>query len=116
MVSIRELGETGIIVVEPGAQLSFQTAAEVLKAVQADPSTVGQSVIINMKKTSIIDRSGVSGLMKVMKHTTQAGGHFALVALQPSVHRMLNSMSLNRVIDIYETESLAQRNMITRPK
>lgn len=116
MVSIRELGETGIIVIEPGDQLSFQAAEEVLKAVQAIPSAVGPSVIINMGKTRTIDRPGVSGLMKVMKHTKQAGGNFALAALQPTVYRMLTSMSLDRVIDIFETESLAQKNMISRPK
>ncbi len=115
MVSIRELEETGIIVIEPGDQLSVQAAEEVLKAVQALPAG-GSSVIINMAKTRTIDRPGVSGLMKVMKHTKQGGGSFALAALQPPVYRMLTSMSLNRVLDIYETESLAQKNMISRLK
>ncbi len=116
MVSVREVGETGIIVIEPGDQLSFQAAEDVLKAVQTISPAVARSVIINMEKTRTIDRPGVSGLMKVMKHTTQGGGHFALAALQPPVYRMLTSMSLNRVIDIFETESLAQKNMISRPK
>jgi anti-sigma B factor antagonist len=114
MIAIREHVDSGVTIIEPGSRLTLQNAQELLKAVEAIPTTIAPSVIVNMEQTSIVDSSGIGALVQVMKHVRRMNGGFALAVLRPEILRSFRLMNLHQVFDIYETEALARQQLIER--
>jgi anti-sigma B factor antagonist len=114
MISVRELAESGVTVIEPGPRLTLENAHELLKVVQTIPATIAPSIIVNMEQTSIVDSSGVGALVTAMRHLRKVNGGFALVGLRPEILRSFRLMNLHQVFDIYETETLARQQLSER--
>lgn len=114
MISVRELVDTGVIIIEPGQRLTLETAQELSKAVQSVPTSIAPAIIVNMEQTTVVDSSGVGALVNAMKHIKKSNGSFVLVGLRPEIQRSFRLMNLHQVFDMYETESLAQQHMKDR--
>jgi anti-sigma B factor antagonist len=114
MIAVREVVESGIVVVEPGPRLTLENAGEVLKIVKGVMPTVRPTIIINMAATTVLDSSGVGMLVNARKHIQALNGDFALAELRPEVHRMLQLMNLHQLFDIFETVPLAEKHFAAR--
>ncbi|MBX2992546.1 MAG: STAS domain-containing protein [Bacteroidetes bacterium] len=112
MISIRELTEKGLTVIEPGPRLTLENADEFLRLVQALPAAVGPILIVNMREIKIVDSSGVGALVNARKHMQSVNGFFALVDLRPEIGRMFKLMNLHNVFEMYESEELAYKDIL----
>ena len=111
MISVRELADKGLTVIEPGSRLTLDNAAELLNLVQDFPRTISPILIVNMRQLKIVDSSGVGALVNAQKHMHTINGSFALVALRPEIDRMFRMMNLHNVFEMYDSEELAYKDM-----
>jgi anti-anti-sigma factor len=114
MISIRELADAGVTVIEPGPRLTLENAQEFVKLVYALPSKIAPSIIVNLEGTMVVDSSGVGALVNVLKYVHAVKGKFALVGLRPDIQRSFRLMNLHQVFDIHESETLARQQMSGR--
>ncbi len=114
MISIRELADKGLTVIDPGPRLTLENAHEFLELVQALPAAIGPILIVNMRDIKTVDSSGVGALVNARKHMDTVNGFFALVALRPEIGRMFKLMNLHNVFEMYESEELAYKDIIAR--
>jgi anti-anti-sigma factor len=114
MIVMRDLGEIGATVIEPGPQLKLDNAQDFLKAVRTIPAVISPCVIVNMEKTSFVDSSGIGALVNALKHVRGLNGQFVLAGLRPEILRSFHLMNLHQVFDIYESEELARQQLKER--
>ena len=114
MISVRELEDLDVTVIEPGNRLTMDNASELLKIVQALPSSVVPAIVVSMKATTVVDSSGVGALVNAKKHVQKVNGRLVLADLRPEIARMFKLMNLHEVFAMYETEELALREMSFR--
>ena len=114
MISVRELADVGIVVIEPGVRLTLSNAHEFVRIVQTVPVGFGPSVIVNLEQTVAVDSAGVGALVNARNHIKKVSGSFALAGLRPEIQRTFQLMNLYQVFDIYEDEVLARKHMIAR--
>jgi anti-sigma B factor antagonist len=112
MISVVEIADAGITLVEPDERLTLENAHELLHVVKTASASLAPTVIVNMERTAIVDSSGVGALVKAMKLVQGVSGKFALAGLRPELHRTFQLMNLHQVFDIYETETLARASLI----
>lgn len=114
MISVRELADVGVTVIEPGEFLTLGNSEQFLKAIFEIPTHIAPAVIVNMEHTRIVDSSGVGALVTAMHHVRSMSGVFALAALRSEVRRTFHLMNLNQVFDMFDTEVLAQKQITKR--
>jgi anti-sigma B factor antagonist len=66
-----------------------------------------RKILLNMEKSSYIDSSGVSWLIKCHKLCQSEGGKFVLHSLPPSVVGILKMLRLEQVLNLAEDEPAA---------
>ncbi|HXG00532.1 MAG TPA: STAS domain-containing protein [Bacteroidota bacterium] len=114
MFAIHEHEDTGVTVVELGKRLTLQNAEELLKAVEGVVQGVAPSIVVNASNLTTLDSTGIGALVTIKNRVHQANGRFALAGLRPELRRMLTLMNLHQVLEVFETEDLATRAMLTR--
>lgn len=112
MITVRELADTGITIVEAGQRVTLETVRDFAKALEAAAAVPLPMIIVNMERTTMVDSSGVGALVLSLKQIKKAGGRFVLAALQPAVRRAFHLMNLYQVFEIFETEELARKHLL----
>lgn len=116
MIAVREVVESGVVVIETGPRLTLENAGELLKIVHGVAPTIRPVVIVNMAATTVLDSSGVGMLVNARKHIHALNGSFALAELRPEVYRMVQLMNLHPLFDIFETQALAEKHFAARKR
>jgi anti-anti-sigma factor len=114
MFAIREYDRTGVTVIDLGKRLTLQNADELLKATDTLLGRIAPHIVVNAGDLTTIDSSGIGALVTINNRVQQTGGRFAIVGLRSELRRMLTLMNLHQVLEIFETEELATKAMISR--
>lgn len=113
-MTIRELVDAGLILIEPGRQLTAANAQELMGAVQSVPRGAAPVIVVNMEHVGVVDSAGIGSMVKAQKHVQAVGGTLCLAGLQPQIHRMFQMMNLHHVFEIFETVELARKQFSAR--
>ncbi len=71
-------------------------------------SEPGSQLVLNLKNIKFIDSSGIGALISALKTARQNDGSFQLCSIQKDVFSLLSLMKLDKVFDIYSSESECQ--------
>lgn len=113
-MTIQELTDAGMILIEPGSRLTLANAQELLRAVQALPRGAAPVIVVNMEHVGVVDSAGIGSMVKAQKHVQAVGGALCLAGLRPEIHRMFQMMNLHRVFEMFENVELARKQFSTR--
>ena len=72
------------------------------------------NVVINMSGVGFIDSSGLSSLVKGLKHCRENGGELYLCNLQQAVRIIFELTRLDRTFDIFDNEATALAQIIAQ--
>lgn len=116
MISVVEIADAGITIIDPGSHLTLENASELTRIVHGVPSTFSPAVIIDLTQTSMVDSTGIGSLVTSMKHIKAVSGSFALAGLRPEIQRTFHLMNLYQVFDVFDTQALARKQITVRKK
>ena len=74
------------------------------------PSAYGKRVMLDLNDVSYLDSSGVGWLLACHKRMRQAGGKLVLHSYSPIVSNVLRVLKLERVLDLAENDSAAEKS------
>ena len=66
-----------------------------------------RSIVINFEKVNFIDSSGIGLIVSIFKTMQQKEGRFALSNLSPKNMEIFSITRLNKILDIFNSESEA---------
>lgn len=81
-----------------GGELDLATAGHLERAVSACLSAGSPDVALDLAGVTFMDRSGIHALLLAQRLVNAGGGRFRLVALSPSVGRILVPGDLRRLL------------------
>ena len=113
-MTIRELTDADLMVIEPGKRLTLANAQELISAVQSLPRGVAPTIVVNMEHVEVVDSAGIGSMVKAQKYIQGIGGTFCLASLRPEIRRMFQMMNLHQVFEMYETVELARKHFSAR--
>ncbi|QDU95366.1 STAS domain-containing protein [Lignipirellula cremea] len=92
------------------------TQKEVSTVAELFPDTLGQdawskNVLLNMESSEFIDSSGISWLLSTHRRFREKGGRLVLHTLTPSVMNVLRVLRMQLVLDVAESEALAEQKL-----
>ncbi len=100
-----------VTVVNAGTELTMDNAHELLRLIHAVPSGISPRVVIDMRRTRVMDSTGVGALVSSMRYVRQHQGGFALTNLSPGLQRMFHVMNLDNVLAVYESVEAASQDL-----
>ena len=116
MISVVEIADAGITIIEPGSHLTLENASELTRIVHGILSTFTPAVIIDLTQTTMLDSTGIGALVTSVKHIKAVNGIFALVGLRPEIQRTFHLMNLYQVFDVFDTQALARKQITAQKK
>ncbi|OHC74341.1 MAG: hypothetical protein A3G18_03045 [Rhodospirillales bacterium RIFCSPLOWO2_12_FULL_58_28] len=91
--------EGGILIAGFEGDIDLENSGDV-RSVLLDCVFRGRAVVVDMSKVSLIDSSGVAGLLEAFQSARKKGKKFVLADLDPSVMRVLKLARLDMVFVI----------------
>ncbi len=113
-MTIRELADAGLILIEPDGHLTLTNAQELMRAVQSVPRGAAPVIVVNMEHVGVVDSAGIGAMVKAQKYVRAIGGTLCLAGLRPEIHRMFQMMNLHHVFEMFETVELVRKQFSTR--
>ncbi len=106
-MTINERQVNGISIFDLDGEIRYNHAPLLNKNI-TDKINKGQStIIINFKKVTYIDSSGIGALINVLKKIKDIKGHFALINLSTQVNKVFELTRLTKLFDIHISEGEA---------
>lgn len=72
-MTIRELTDADLMVIEPGKRLTLANAQELISAVQSLPRGVAPTIVVNMEHVEVVDSAGIGSMVKAEVHSGHWG-------------------------------------------
>ncbi len=113
-VMMNAVHRAGVTVFDPGASLTVENAHELLKLLRFHTTATVPNIVVNMKRTEVLDSTGIGALITSMRYVRTLNGGFALSNLSPELDRMLSLMNLHRTLDIFDSEDIAAEHLAHR--
>ncbi|MGI5840022.1 MAG: STAS domain-containing protein [bacterium] len=112
MVKIDYLPEEAIVLARVEGELDMQAAPGFRAAIDtAVDSHRAKRLLLDFRKVSFIDSSGLGVILGRYKKLAQSGGRIAIAGAKPQVRRVLELSGVMRIIDVFETEAKALQKM-----
>ena len=73
-------------------------------------------IILDLSELKFIDSSGLGAMISAMVSVGRKEGALKLAAVQGEVQRIVKSMNLDRVFDVYDTVDRAEASLVKREK
>ena len=98
-----------------GGPISFaEDSDQLLNAVRQLVNRGWLKILLNLRDAHYIDSDGLSEIVQGFKNTADAGGILKLCGVVPGIRRLLVVTSLDRVIEVFESEDAALRSFAAR--
>ena len=104
-ISERKSGE--VVVFELTGELDFHTSPELREKMQAVSEKPGHRMIVNLKKVSYIDSSGLATFVEALQKAKRSGGKLVLTELAVSVKSVFEIAKLDKVFTLAASEAEA---------
>lgn len=107
-IKIKSREANGIAILDLQGVITLGEGDEELKeAIDKSLSEGQKNIILNMKKVSFMDSSGVGELVGCYTSVSRAGGHLKLFNLNDKVHDLLQITQLISVFETFDSEKEA---------
>lgn len=105
---VEEDFQDGWLILRVSGELDLQTAASFRAAVdEALARHRCRQVVVNLKKVTFMDSSGLGALLSRFRTLAQRQGRMVLVGPQPQVQAVLEMAGVRRLIPIFPSEQKA---------
>lgn len=94
-------------VIALAGELDFRTASQVHTAVQTLALGPDRGLVIDLRKLTFCDSSGITAMLVAQRLATAAGAPMALAAVPGRVARTLKLAGLDQVFTIHPTAAVA---------
>ena len=108
-VTLRERGKAVILDVK--GQVTFETGQGLREQLQAAMEKAKIAVVINLQEVKYLDSSGIAVLVEGLKATQAGKVAFGLYGLTPSVRNVIELVRLDKILNLYEDEEEALREL-----
>lgn len=99
-VAVNTLDGTHILT--PAGEIDFASQSVMRQAL--DPAkAAGARIVVDLHQVTFMDSTGINLLIAAHQDLTAAGGWLRLADIPPAIHRTLDIVGLNTVIDCYPT-------------
>ena len=93
-------------------EVDLYSSPEVRKAIMFLVQKKTPVVLIDLAKVTYMDSSGIATLVEGLQQTSKYKGKFAITNLRATVREVFELSRLDKVFDIYETETEAFESLI----
>jgi len=90
--------EEGVRVVAVSGELDLDTIGELNAALAADDAVLATTVL-DLRRLTFIDSSGVSGVLSAARRARDAGGRLVCVPGQPSIRRVFELTGVDTAVE-----------------
>jgi len=104
-ISQRQSGDVHVF--ELTGELDFQTSPELRSKLQTITEKTSHKVIVNLKKVSYIDSSGLATFVEALQKAKRSSGRLVLTELVPSVKSVFEISKLDKVFTFAVNEAEA---------
>ena len=104
-ISQRQSGDVNVF--ELVGELDFQTSPDLRSKLQPVTEKASHKVVINLKKVSYIDSSGLATFVEALQKAKRSNGRLVLTELVPSVKSVFEIAKLDKVFLLATTEAEA---------
>ena len=101
MLKINTIERNSVTIVEISGEVDLYSSPEVRKVLLELTGNKKPAIIINLKKVSYMDSSGVATLVEGLQHVGSYHGQFLLTNLRPEVKDVFDLSSLDKVFEIH---------------
>lgn len=104
-IHIKEDREVQIL--EISGEIDFHTSRELREKLQKILDKESPKLLVNLKKVSYIDSSGLATFVEALQKIHRSGGKLVLVGLTQAVRGVFEIAKLDSIFDLTDTEEKA---------
>jgi len=104
-INLRDSNEIRIL--EVSGEIDFHSSRELRQKFQEILDKKCSKLLVNLKKVSYIDSSGLATFVEVLQRMKRAGGKLVLVGLAPAVRGVFEIAKLDAIFDLSDSEDKA---------
>ncbi len=104
-IDIRDIDS--VVVLDINGEIDLYNAPEIKSKITELMETGKKDIIINLKKVSYIDSSGIGVLISSLSNLKKAGGSLKIINVYDSVKKVFELTKLTSFFDIYGSEEEA---------
>ncbi len=108
-ITLRERGKAVILDVE--GQVTFETGQGLRDQLHTAMEKAEVAVVINLQEVKYLDSSGIAVLVEGLKATLAGKVAVGLYGLSPSVRNVIELVRLDKILNLYEDEEEALREL-----
>jgi anti-anti-sigma factor len=97
----------GIFVLQPAGEININSLTETRNKVESFKIDQYDKIIINLEKVSFFDSSGLGYLVVLIKQVKMTQGHIVFCAPNNLVRRLLNTIRIDKYVQIFDTQDEA---------
>jgi len=103
--------EDEVTILEPKGKITIGSGDVALREAVREALEAGsKNILLNLKRASRIDSSGMGELIVAYNSVTDRGGHLKLLNLPPKIHDVLGITQLITVFEVFDNEKEALRS------
>ncbi|MFW6007332.1 MAG: STAS domain-containing protein [Halanaerobiales bacterium] len=112
--SIKLIQEYDISVIKPEGEIVFENSNKIKERTKEilEENEINK-LIIDLKSVPYLDSSGVGVIISLFKYLRERKGKLAITNLQPKVKRVCELTKLNEIINIFESNEKAVKELST---
>ena len=100
-IRLKEVGDIGLVEVE--GEVDAEHSPQLKKTLEKARENKIKYIVLDLKKVSFIDSTGLGILISLMRRLKEEEGHLRLACLQEEVRSIFEITRLYRVFDISES-------------
>jgi len=109
--TVSEEGDLVIVALKGDIDLEYSASA---RDILLDAAGKGSGVVVDLSGVTMIDSSGVAGLLEAFQSARKRGKGFVLASIDDSVNRVLKLARLDTVFEIADDVEAAKRSLARR--
>lgn len=106
-ITVRDQGD--VTLVRMSGELDAAASPRLNEALDRLLTDGRRRLVLDLEEVMLIDSSGLSALVRLLKQVRGQGGRLGLAALQPPVRRVFDLTRLARSFDLYDDVAAALR-------
>lgn len=85
-------------------EIVFETSNEIKdKAKKKLEEAAAKNIILDLKKVTLVDSSGIGALISLFKYTRERDGRLVITSPTEKVQKVISITKLDKIIDIYDS-------------
>ncbi len=107
-IDVREVDK--VVILDINGEIDLYNAPEIKSKITELMESGKSDIIINLKKVSYIDSSGIGVLISSLSNLKKAGGSLKIINVFASVRKVFELTKLTSFFDIYDSEEEAMKS------